>query len=78
MKVKYISTIDYYKTLSRDNVYDVLKCLPSNSNMLLDKFTMMNDDGYEREYYWYNSDMRLIFQDVTIKYRNEIIDDILK
>lgn len=76
-KVRYNDYGEYYYTSLRNNrVYDVIRYIPSEVRSSNDSVEI-NVDGVYRIYNIYYNDI-CFFEDVTHKYRNDVIDGILK
>ena len=80
-KVKFTPSpmCDYhtFSTLTPDKVYNVIQCI-SNTDKSLNMFIIKNDDNLIEEYYLTGAYGDVRFIDVTTKYRNRIINGILK
>lgn len=66
---------DYHITLNK--VYDLVKYLPSDVDSIFDCIIIINDRGYECDFYIKTNFGNVIFQEVTAEYRNVKIDEIL-
>lgn len=73
--VRYVGNT-YYASLTNDKVYMVLKCVPTLLEYLY-RIHIINDRGIYSGYFTYDNETDLLFEDVTIEIRNEVIDSIL-
>lgn len=75
-KVKFIGNLKNYTNLNRDEVYDVIQYI-SEADIFWDKIIIMIK-GKEVAYFLNDGNGYPIFKDVTIEYRNELIERILE
>lgn len=76
-KVKYIYDEDLFYDLVINKVYDVVKYICDEDYIHRDMVVIIDDDK-ECTYFFYDgSNLQPLFEDVTLEYRSEIIDDIL-
>lgn len=74
-KVRYIGS-GYFTYLTNDKVYDVVDYYPSRVEYN-DKIRVINDQDMLNDYYLYGNSNEPLFEDVTMVFRNEVIDNIL-
>mgnify|MGYP001566120820 CR=1 FL=1 len=79
-RIRYIpSDLKSYSRLTPYKVYDVL-CFSDviHSNNIPDSIVITNDDGEVEHFFTHSDDDVLEFIEVTIEFRNEVIDEILE
>ncbi len=77
-KFRYINTENYYKTLTLGKVYDAIEHISDDTNSCYDRALLINDNGEVENIYCYSHIHGQILREVSVEYRNEVINDILK
>lgn len=77
MKVKYRTLTTTYHGLTNGGIYEVVR-YHEGKNTYWDSVEVINDYGLLEKYDMHDYHYNLVFFDVTIKHRNEIINNILK
>lgn len=60
------------------NVYDVIEYMPDDTRSDFDKITILDDSGFKRNYYISDILNMIVFDDISVEFRNDIIDNILQ
>lgn len=76
-------SLGYTQDITYGKVYDLLEYLiyyeyVKYNDPSEDSIVIVNDEGISRTYSLYDFDQNPIFIEVTLEYRNEIIDEILE
>ena len=77
-KVKFLKNKVYASQhLTIGGIYDVIRHIPSDEDLGFERIFIKRDDGFIIDYYVYDNEYNMIFQDIS-EYRNDIIDGILE
>lgn len=70
--------VENFPSIKLGVIYDVVKCIPNIHNVsVYDLIQIIDDKNIKRNYYLKNKQGVLNFIDVSLKYRNNVIDNIL-